>query len=357
MGFYIRKSVSVGPLRFNLSKSGIGVSAGVKGLRLGMGPRGNYIHMGRGGLYYRKTIPSSPKSNSYKRYPKQEPITEIDDGLVRIESGNITEMVDSSSEELISEINRKKEKIKWWPIIMIIGLLFSIFFYRELEQRGAVVYLAIFFALLTVIVSIIDKLRKTTVLMFDLESDASDLYKRLHDSFDGIASAAKVWSVEAEGATKDLKRNAGASTLVKRKAITLKAGNPPGIKSNIPIPLIPAGKNTLCFLPDKVLLFTPNGVGGVSYSNMSISSVKVTFVEDGIVPRDAVIIDRTWKYVNKKGGPDKRFKENRELPVVSYEQIDFGSTTGLNLRIQVSKLGAGYNFSAAVLRLADIANH
>jgi hypothetical protein len=29
MGFYLRKSVSVGPLRFNLSKSGVGVSAGV----------------------------------------------------------------------------------------------------------------------------------------------------------------------------------------------------------------------------------------------------------------------------------------------------------------------------------------
>ena len=59
MGFYLRKSISVGPLRFNLSKSGIGVSAGVTGLRFGVGPRGNYVHMGRGGLYYRATLPSS----------------------------------------------------------------------------------------------------------------------------------------------------------------------------------------------------------------------------------------------------------------------------------------------------------
>ena len=41
MGFYLRKGVKVGPLRFNLSKSGIGVSAGIKGLRFGSGPRGN----------------------------------------------------------------------------------------------------------------------------------------------------------------------------------------------------------------------------------------------------------------------------------------------------------------------------
>ncbi|QOK83482.1 DUF4236 domain-containing protein [Ralstonia solanacearum] len=48
MGFYVRQSVKVGPLRFNFSKSGVGVSTGVKGIRIGTGPRGNYIHMGRG---------------------------------------------------------------------------------------------------------------------------------------------------------------------------------------------------------------------------------------------------------------------------------------------------------------------
>ncbi len=39
MGLYIRKSVRVGPFRFNLSKSGVGVSAGVKGFRVGVSPK------------------------------------------------------------------------------------------------------------------------------------------------------------------------------------------------------------------------------------------------------------------------------------------------------------------------------
>src|SRR6266516_2466341 len=69
MGFYLRKSISVGPLRFNLSTSGIGVSAGVKGLRFGVGPRGNYVHMGRGGLYYRATIPPSSSAPSTPSTP------------------------------------------------------------------------------------------------------------------------------------------------------------------------------------------------------------------------------------------------------------------------------------------------
>lgn len=59
MGFYLRKSFRAGPIRFNLSKSGIGVSAGVTGARLGMSSTGGaYVHGGRGGLYYRKSLGS-----------------------------------------------------------------------------------------------------------------------------------------------------------------------------------------------------------------------------------------------------------------------------------------------------------
>lgn len=62
MGFYLRKSVSAGPFRFNLSKSGIGMSTGVKGLRVGTGPRGAYVHAGRGGIYYRQSLGAPRRS-------------------------------------------------------------------------------------------------------------------------------------------------------------------------------------------------------------------------------------------------------------------------------------------------------
>ena len=63
MGFYIRKYFRSGPVRFNLSKSGIGTSIGIKGLRVGAGPkRKPYIHAGRKGLYYRKSLSSGKTS-------------------------------------------------------------------------------------------------------------------------------------------------------------------------------------------------------------------------------------------------------------------------------------------------------
>src|SRR5690349_12356802 len=59
MSWYLRKSVRVGGMRFNLSRSGVGMSVGVTGLRVGRGPRGNYVHMGRGGVYFRQTLSSA----------------------------------------------------------------------------------------------------------------------------------------------------------------------------------------------------------------------------------------------------------------------------------------------------------
>jgi Protein of unknown function (DUF4236) len=116
MGFYLRKRVKVGPLRFNLSKSGIGVSAGVRGLRFGTGPRGNYVHMGRYGLYYRQTLPSSPSMPRSRSSPIPEKQPEIPmdthNPLTEIESADASQMVDSSSADLLAELNEKRKKIR-----------------------------------------------------------------------------------------------------------------------------------------------------------------------------------------------------------------------------------------------------
>jgi tetratricopeptide (TPR) repeat protein len=57
MGFRIQKSINIGNiLRINISKSGIGYSTGIAGLRVGTGPRGPYFSadLPGSGLSYRK---------------------------------------------------------------------------------------------------------------------------------------------------------------------------------------------------------------------------------------------------------------------------------------------------------------
>jgi len=115
MPFYLRKTVSAGPFRFNLSKSGVGVSVGVKGLRIGTGPRGHYVHAGRGGLYYRASLggplhrssrrdPSS--SSPTKTYAEQGRVT-----MIEVQSGDVASMRDATVTDLVDDLNKKQAQI------------------------------------------------------------------------------------------------------------------------------------------------------------------------------------------------------------------------------------------------------
>ena len=79
MPFYIRKSIKLGPFRLNFSKSGVGVSTGIKGARIGMNAKGRkYIHLGRGGIYYRQNLPEENQDGV------STPTTEFTWGFVSI---------------------------------------------------------------------------------------------------------------------------------------------------------------------------------------------------------------------------------------------------------------------------------
>ncbi len=62
MGIFFRKSIGAGPFRVNLSKSGVGVSAGIRGARVGLGTRGPYVSAAKDGIYYRKHLGASGRS-------------------------------------------------------------------------------------------------------------------------------------------------------------------------------------------------------------------------------------------------------------------------------------------------------
>lgn len=125
MPFYLRKAISTGPFRFNLSKSGVGLSVGIKGLRFGIGPRGNYIHAGRGGLYYRTSVGRAgqkirqppPSQNGGAGLPPtslRPPVyQESPVEMVEIDSGDVLAMRDAQFGELLEEMNSRQKQIRY----------------------------------------------------------------------------------------------------------------------------------------------------------------------------------------------------------------------------------------------------
>lgn len=357
MSFYLRKSVRVGPFRFNLSKSGIGVSTGIPGFRIGHGPKGNYVHMGRGGLYYRKTL-SSDSGNRFSPYSTSRPElyppaipSDTYEPLQAIESADVSSMVDSSSKALVEELNAKRKRYRIWPIVVIVSTIAAAIGAEHQVPAWAFYGILIVGVVLSLFTYYKDLLAKTTVILYDFEPETQRRIEDLHAAFAHMRSCRAVWHLEAQGRVHDSKYHAGANSLVQRKKISLDITNPPFVKTNVRTPFIPVGKQTLYFFPDRVLIFEPNGVGAVSYENLEIDFSNQRFIEDETVPSDAQVVDSTWKYVNKKGGADRRFKDNRQFPIALYESVHLWSETGLNEKVMLSATGRTASFLRTIKSL------
>src|SRR5690606_10171959 len=176
------------------------------------------------------------------------------------------------------------------------------------------------------------------------DPDLEEAFGLLHGWAERLAACAAAWHIEAEGRVHDRKYHAGASNLVRRKPTFIRKTQPPYLKTNIETIALGVGRQTLHFFPDRVLVYDKNGVGAVGYQQLKVHVRPSQFIEDGTVPRDAKVVSYTWRYVNKSGGPDKRFKDNRQLPVCLYDEMSFTSPTGLNEVVQVSQSGVAENF-------------
>lgn len=358
MGLSYSRSVKLGPVRFNFSGSGIGVSTGIKGLRIGTGPRGAYISGGVAGFRYRQSLSggrrhATPVTSPARLQDATGAVTAHDPNIVATtdhETMSVLELEDSTSDALLQSMNEQRKKMDLWPVALVgLGALFLF-----LLNLGATwprgVHLGIFsvFAGAVLWVRWRDKMRKLTVLFYEPDAATNELYSKLAAGLQDAAGARKLRSVANTAQYGDIKYSAGASQGLKLVGASLFLGQAPGVVANVDVPILKATKTTLAFYPDRVLAFQGNAVGGVSYQRLRAVSTPTRFIEHEAVPSDARIIDRTWQYVNKKGGPDRRFKNNKELPVCAYNQFNLSTPDGLDVRFIGSREGGFDRLALAI---------
>jgi hypothetical protein len=361
MGLFFRKSIKVGPFRYNFSGSGMGVSVGVKGFRVGTGPKGHYVHMGRGGAYYRSSIPNalSPQGDqsthgSHGNNPSQP--SPIPVGFEAIKTGDIFAMQDGSSADLIKEIEEKQSLTRHAPFVMwlwlgLLGLMLlgwsSNGASLTIRELGPFFLIGVGGGALVYWLRLRDEVRKSVVLAYQFEPEVEGRFQELMTAFSGIMASNSKCLIQSQGSI-DAKYHGGATSGFTVGKITFGYGEPPYVKTNLSVPKLDAGPGTLYFFPDRVLVFMKGKFGAISYEELDLDVSLSKTIEMGSVPPDAKVLEMTWKYLNKKGGPDKRFKDNRQVPIVAYEKITLRSSSGLNWPIQVSRQGVGGPWKQAI---------
>ncbi|QYD69153.1 DUF4236 domain-containing protein [Paraburkholderia edwinii] len=371
MGLSFRKSVKAGPFRFNLSSSGVGVSVGAPGFRIGTGPRGNYISMSGGGFTYRTSLSArNPRSASIPRpTPRMSEDAEPRQGqrfipsgsttvapLEVIQSADIRRLSDTDSADLVEEINSKRRKfaVWYWPLLLLAALWLKVL----QADGGPNPVLVGVLAVMSVVGAIAcfwlymwDEARRSTVLFYDFDDRAVQTYEQVLSAFEELRTCRASWRILASGRVLDGRYNAGAAETLRRKTASLGTGGVKHVKCNIDVPWLAAGSNSFYFYPDRIFVASGNRVAVCTYESLDVAARLTRFIESDSVPGDSHVVGHTWRFVNKNGTPDRRFKSNRQIPIAQYEELQLSSAQGIQELYQFSKVGTAKGFASALSQL------
>lgn len=339
MGLHYRKSIKLGGgFRVNISSSGVGYSWGIPGYRVTRTASGRTRHTySIPGTGIRYTEEHNQNSNSQSLSPNQQNQSNNSYSNVHdIESSDITNFQAGEYEDFINSINTviKLNKLSTLLSICII-----------LAANPLFLIIGIVGILLKIYVYVKGKID----VEYNFDSEKEIEYQKRIDAWKSLNNCDKLWQISQTAKVNNKKTSAGAEQVIQRFPFTINTELPWYLKSNVEAIVLKFKKETMIVLPDKLLLIKKNGIGAIRYSSIKYDIYASRFIEEQQPPKDAEFIRNTWKYVNQNGQPDKRFKNNRQIPVYKYGKIELSSDEGLNAIIMCSNIQIVEEFKRNIL--------
>ncbi|WP_246667407.1 hypothetical protein [Bradyrhizobium macuxiense] len=274
-----------------------------------------------------------------------------------ITSSPIEQLVASSTLDIAEALNASRSRWQLYKTFLgALVALFAIGAFSIVSSTPAASPVAVFLVAAGAVIilgaiAVHGLLSNTISLDYDLSGDAAERFEALGQAFGALSACSRIWRIPLERHEADWKRNAGTSKAVQRTLISLGRANPSLVKCNVEFLQLPLGNKTLYFTPDAILVVAGVRVAAFRYNDVELVSRAVRFVEDDAAPSDALVVAETWRFVNRNGGPDRRFNNNRKLPVCLFGEFDLKSASGLNERILCSRADVSEGFASAIVAM------
>ena len=359
MAWNYRKRIKILPgFYVNLSKSGMSATVGMRGLSLNISNNGAYINTGipGTGLYNRQRLDTA--SNQDGRGEPAIPATIHDSGEFEIKSIGPEKLTSESMfgiKESILESMQEKESLYQEYLAskstrnvalakMILGYLFI---FGLFNKRFAEAYRTSNADMAEVKAT--HEAYKFNI-EFGLDGELGEAYEEMESAFSRMSSAAAIWDLLTEKAVDRVKERSSASLSITRTRIRFDSRSLEYIGSDrVPMRMKNANGADIYFYPAFIVMHSDkkNEFAVLGYSEIELHHHKTRFVETESIPSDSEIIDKTWRYVNKNGSPDRRYKDNPTIPIVQYYEFELRTSTGLHERYMLSNVESGVGFGAA----------
>lgn len=371
MAWNYRRRIKIIPgVHLNFSKSGISTSIGVKGAGITFSKKGTYLNAGIPGvgIYNRQKIsgnnnhvPGEVPEPAYKPgIPAGYSTALTADNIFSADPQVITSQDMQGVKETILiaheqrlELERdlhdvKKALLRSKKKLITSYVLLYGFIKKSISQR---IKQDILNQNEVIGQILVQKENSSVQLDFTFEDHLLSGYNSVVESFKKLCTANKIWDVTSAYDQDRIKARSSASVLVNKKEVHFELKEIPDIKSNFnPLYFQNGNGADIYFYPNFIIVYSSKTKFAIiGLNELQFNFTPVRFVQTGTVPSDSKIIDKTWDKVNKNGTPDKRFKDNYQIPIVRYGNIALQTSTGLNEEYEFSNYEFAESFANAFL--------
>ena len=314
---------------------------------MSFGPRGTFVNVGGNGIYYRKKLGSSSKGNSTrsKSYVQNGSVQYAENYTQTVDAITVQEQtqgISVTNQAIVKDIKRAR-LLNWLWIALSVILLACVGWWTVIIMLALRVLLPRFFR---------------AEVNYELDAEAAHEWEKFAEFFSTLKACKKLWVIETSQSVMNTKTNAGAGRNLTRSQMTMKKTKANrsigfGVHSNSPCFKLKGKQCTILFLPCDVIIKKGTHIVACSYKNLEIRTGTTNFIETDPVPKDATIIRYTWQFVNKDGSADRRYANNRQLPVCQYGRIMLQAGDQIGIEIHVSNAATTANIGTAFRYYAD----
>jgi hypothetical protein len=387
MSLRFRQTFTLFPgVKLNIGKRGISASIGIHGAAINVGKKGLRATVGLPGTGLSYTTPTMPYDHGpLVTSPANPPSKELPFGIPEAFPSNTpsnakiympmagmneissasVEVLTSSSllplRDMIAKAREQRAEIEAdlqealaeeskqrHELIRRKSSLFRWFYKRRIAELE--IELPLTQAEISRLVSWEDKTK--IAITFESSDTSQRAYAAMVRAFDMLKSSIKKWDITADKATDQFAERTLAARSVNRHPVTFDFSSTDLIQfAGRAMRFENVNGDDILLYPGVAVIPRADGAFAlIDLRELQISSEYRRFHEEEDVPRDSHLDGHTWAKTNKNGSPDRRFKDNYQIPICVYGNITFHSQTGVTEEYMVSNADAAQAFAEAVKR-------
>lgn len=201
-----------------------------------------------------------------------------------------------------------------------------------------------------------EQLRLTTIATeIDISPEQAEPFYRMRDDFSSLGECKAIWDTLSRVAVNQFRERSISTERVEREKVTFLLDDCDLLQWQQKVPRLQNRTGGDLYLYPGFVIYraAKQAFSIIDLREVRLTFTRIQFTELEPIPSDSQIVGNTWAKANKDGGPDRRFANNRQIPIALYGALAFKTDTGLNEEFQFSNCGATERFAKSWLAFVD----